>query len=131
MYSDWKGNISRCLNNGLHDTLLPDLVMICIIPFCILKIFIAWVEFPQKMMPYDIKECTYAKLIIFRSSTGNSGVMTLNELAELSLCNSWLTWSYHDSFSSMIVPRNFVLESLVIYFLVLGSQSPVFYYFWF
>jgi hypothetical protein len=56
MYWDWRGNISSCLNNWRHEALLLDLVIMRITLFRILKISIEWVEFPQKIILYDINE---------------------------------------------------------------------------
>ena len=54
IYWECRGNISSCLNNWRHEALLPDLVMIRITRFWILKISMACGEFPQKIIPYVI-----------------------------------------------------------------------------
>jgi hypothetical protein len=46
-----KGTFSNLLNRLLHDTLLLWPIIILIIYFCILKIFMLCVEFPQKGKP--------------------------------------------------------------------------------
>ena len=52
---------SECICNCLyswHESWLPVFVMILIIPFWILKMLLLWCELPQKIIPYDMTECT-------------------------------------------------------------------------
>ena len=60
IYSDFRGRISNLLNNCLQESFPLDFVMIRIIRFCILNIWVLCGEFPQKIIPYVIMECTYA-----------------------------------------------------------------------
>jgi hypothetical protein len=59
IYWDCKDRISSHLNNCLQESLLLDFVIIQIIRFWVLKISVLCSEFPQKIIPYIIIECTY------------------------------------------------------------------------
>jgi hypothetical protein len=56
MYCEWNSSIFKFLNKFLQESvfLLPVIILIAF--FCILKILVLSVEFPQNIIPYDILE---------------------------------------------------------------------------
>jgi hypothetical protein len=56
MYYECNSNIFKFLNKSLQESLFLLNVIILIARFCILKILVLSVEFPQNIIPYDITE---------------------------------------------------------------------------
>jgi len=58
IYWDGSESICNCLNSWRDESRLPVFVMILIILFWILKILLVGCELTQKIIPYDMIECT-------------------------------------------------------------------------
>jgi hypothetical protein len=51
VYQDWRGKTFSFLNNSLQETLVLEIVIIVIAPFCSLKIWMVREELPQRIIP--------------------------------------------------------------------------------